>query len=95
MEVLRPKELDTHPGDEIVAWARNQLLIARSILDNPGGGLLFATQTIGQVSAGLVERDPDRWQEAARMLERAEDSAVHRDFDTARGLVDEAIKKLA
>jgi len=55
MEVLRPKELDTHPGEEIVLWARGQLEIAGSILDNPGGGLLFATQTIGQVKAGLHE----------------------------------------
>ena len=54
VEVLRPKELDTHPGDEIVSWAREQVGIARSILDNPGGGLVFATQTIGQVRAGAL-----------------------------------------
>ena len=66
MEVLRPKELDTHPGEEIVPWARGQLEIASSILDNPGGGLLFATQTIGQVKAGLRERDQDRWDERRR-----------------------------
>ena len=42
VDVTKPKPLDTHPGDEIVAWAREQLAIARSILDNPGGGLLFA-----------------------------------------------------
>ena len=68
MEVLRPKELDTHPGDEVVAWARDQLSIARSILDNPGGGLLFATQTIGQVRSGLYERDAARWREVVRRL---------------------------
>ncbi len=95
MEVLRPKELDTHPGDEIIAWARDQLMIARSILDNPGGGLLFATQTIGQVRAGLSERDKERWAEVAGILERAEDAAVRREFATARRLVDEAIKKLS
>jgi hypothetical protein len=94
MEVLRPKELDTHPGDEIIGWARDQLGIAQSILDNPGGGLLFATQTIGQVRAGLVERDQSRWEEVAGMLERAEDAAVRREFATARRLLDEAIKKL-
>jgi hypothetical protein len=94
MEVLRPKELDTHPGDEIIGWARDQLGIAQSILDNPGGGLLFATQTIGQVRAGLVERDQARWEEVAGMLERAEDAAVRREFAAARRLVDEAIKKL-
>ena len=57
VDVTRPKELDTHPGDEIVEWAREQLGIARSIMDNPGGGLLFATQTVGQVKSGLDERD--------------------------------------
>jgi hypothetical protein len=94
MEVLRPKELDTHPGDEIVAWARGQLAIARSILDNPGGGLLFATQTIGQVKAGLHERDPERWEEVVAILDRAEDAAVRREFETARPLLDEAAKEL-
>jgi len=94
MEVLRPKELDTHPGDEIVSWARGQLAIARSILDNPGGGLLFATQTVGQVKAGLNERDPDRWQEVVAILDRAEDAAVRREFEAARGLLDDAGKKL-
>jgi hypothetical protein len=95
MEVLRPKELDTHPGGEIIPWARDQLSIARSILDNPGGGLLFATQTMGQVRSGLSERDPARWEEVAGMLERAEDAAVRREFATSRRLLDEAIKKLS
>src|SRR4029077_11436075 len=44
VDVTTPKPIHTPPGDEIVAWARGQLGIARSILDNPGGGLLFATQ---------------------------------------------------
>jgi hypothetical protein len=95
MEVLKPKELDTHPGDEIITWAREQLSIARSILDNPGGGLLFATQTMGQVRAGLVERDADRWGELAGMLEKAEDAAIRREFATSRRLLDEAIRKLS
>jgi hypothetical protein len=94
MEVLHPKELDTHPGEEIVPWARGQLEIARSILDNPGGGLLFATQTIGQVKAGLHERDPGRWDNVFAILDRAEDAAVRREFGTARALVDEASEKL-
>jgi hypothetical protein len=94
MEVLRPKELDTHPGDEIVTWGRDQLSIARSILDNAGGGLLFATQTIGQVRAGLNERDSARWQEVVRVLGDAEDAAVHREFAIARKLLDEAVQKL-
>ncbi|HYL07764.1 MAG TPA: hypothetical protein VEU76_04400 [Candidatus Udaeobacter sp.] len=95
MEVLHPKEIDTHPGDEIVGWAHAQLNIARSILDNPGGGLLFATQTIGQVRAALHERDPERWRAAAGLLGGAEDAAVRREFETARRLVDEAAAKLA
>ncbi len=94
MEVLRPKELDTHPGDEIVAWGQDQLAIARSILDNPGGGLLFATQTIGQVRSGLHERDVARWGEVVTILDRAEEAAIHREFSTARRLLDEAAAKL-
>lgn len=91
VDVTRPKPLDTHPGDEIVAWAREQLGIARSILDNPGGGLLFATQTIGQVRSGLEERDAARWVEAVRSLARAEDAAIRREFTTARRHIDEAL----
>lgn len=94
MEVLRPKELDTHPGDEIVAWAREQLGIASSILDNPGGGLLFATQTLGQVRSGLHERSPERWRDAVLLLARAEDDAVRREFAAARRHIDEAIEKI-
>jgi hypothetical protein len=94
MEILHPKELDTHPGDEILSWARGQLDIARSILDNPGGGLLFATQTVGQVKAGLRERNPDRWEVVIGILDRAEDAAVRREFETARRLLDEASRML-
>lgn len=90
VDVRGSKPLDTHPGDEIVAWARGQLAIARSILDNPGGGLLFATQTVGQVKAGLGERDPERWAEVVRKLDTAEEAGVHRDFAAARKLIDEA-----
>jgi hypothetical protein len=95
MEVLRPKELETHPGDEIVGWARGQLEIARSILDNPGGGLVFATQAVGQVKAGLQERDRERWEDVVAILDKAEDAAVRREFDTARRLLDEVLGKLA
>jgi hypothetical protein len=95
MEVLHPKPLETHPGDEIVAWARDQLAIARSILDNPGGGLLFATQTIGQVRSGLAERSPNRWDAALLLLAEAEDAAIRREFDAAKHLINEAVAKLA
>jgi len=94
MEVLRPKPLETHPGDEVIPWARRQLELAGEILDNPGGGLLFATQTIGQVRAALQERDVERWQETVISLERAEDLAVHREFDSSRRLLAEALEKL-
>ncbi|HEV2034821.1 MAG TPA: hypothetical protein VGU71_11595 [Candidatus Dormibacteraeota bacterium] len=94
MDVLRPKELETHPGNEIVGWAHGQLGIARSILDNPGGGLLFATQTVGQVKSGLHERDPERWDDLVAILDKVEDAAVRREFDTARRLLDEVLGKL-
>jgi hypothetical protein len=86
--------MDTQPGDSIVPWARRQLEIARQILDNPGGGLLFATQTVGQVKAGLQERDEARWQEVVALLDRVEDAAVRREFETARTFLDEALGKL-
>jgi hypothetical protein len=94
MEVLHPKKLETHPGDSIVSWARGQLEIAREILDNPGGGLLFATQTIGQVSSAFRERDLARWEDMVTRLDRIEDSAVRREFDAARTLLDEVLTKL-
>lgn len=95
MEVLRPKEIETHPGPELIDWARRQLDIAGSIVDNPGGGLLFATQTIGQVKAALHERDAERWEEVVAILDRAEDAAVRREFDTARRLLREVTGKLS
>ena len=94
MDVLRPKELDMHPGDRIIGWARGQLEIARSILDNPGGGLLFATQTVGQVKASLRERDAEHWAELIEVLDHVEDAAVRREFETARVLLDRAMAKL-
>jgi hypothetical protein len=94
MEVLRPKKLETHPGEAVIPWARRQLELAREILDNPGGGLLFASQTIGQVRAALVERDPERWEVVVAILERAEDAAVHRDFEESRRLLSDALDKL-
>ncbi|HXI95999.1 MAG TPA: hypothetical protein VNG04_07720 [Candidatus Acidoferrum sp.] len=94
MEVLRPKKLETHPGDSVVGWARGQLEIARQIVDNPGGGLLFATQTIGQVSSALRERDLARWEDTIALLERVEDAAVRREFDSARALLDQVLAKL-
>jgi hypothetical protein len=95
MEVLRPKKLETHPGELVIPWARRQLELAREILDNPGGGLLFATQTIGQVRAALEEREPERWEEVIATLGQAEDLAVHREFEQSRRRLADALEKLA
>jgi hypothetical protein len=94
VDVRRPKPIDTQPGDEIVGWAREQLGIARAILDNPGGGLLFATQAIGQVKSGLHERDADRWRKLVGLLEEAEDAAIHRRFGQARDRIEAAVAAL-
>ena len=94
MEVLEPKPLSTHPGDEIVSWARQQLEIAAEILDNPGGGLLFATQSVGQVKAGLHERDAHRWEKLCSNLDLVEDAAVRREFDQVRKLLEESLSLL-
>ena len=67
-----------YPAQDLVAWGRSQLEIARSILDNPGGGLLFATQAIGQVKAALQERDEGRFAEVVEKLDRAEDRGIRR-----------------
>jgi hypothetical protein len=79
---------------DLVAWARAQLEIARSILDNPGGGLLFGTQAIGQVKAALQEHDEERFGEIVEALDRAEDRGLRREFAEAWKLLDEAISKL-
>ena len=94
MEVLNPKKLETHPGEQVIPWARRQLELAREILDNPGGGLLFATQTVGQVRAALEEREPERWEEVIATLGQAEDLAVHREFEQSRRLLSDALEKL-
>jgi hypothetical protein len=73
----------------MVPWARGQLNIAADILDNPGGGLVFATQTIGQVKAAFQEREPDRYRRQIQLLDAAEDAAVRRDYRRSRALIDE------
>lgn len=77
-----------------VAWSRGQLAIASDIVDNPGGGLLFATQTLGQVRSTLQEVDEERWSAVVDVLERAEDHAIRREFDQARRLIQEAAAQL-
>jgi hypothetical protein len=94
VDVLGPKGPARHTGAELLPWARQQLLIASQILDNPGGGLLFGTQAIGQVKAALSEADSDRWRELVQLLDEAEDLAVRRRFQTARELLERAGRAL-
>lgn len=84
-----------HNPTDIVAWARGQLEVARSIIDNPGGGLLFATQAIGQVKAALQEHGDQSYGEVVEILDRAEDRALRREFETARKLIAEAVSRLS
>lgn len=92
--MLGPKgPVNRFGGVDMLTWARRQLEVARDILDNPGGGLLFATQTIGQVRAGLTEHD-SRYEQQVVLLERAEAHAVRREFAQARELVGQVLEQL-
>ncbi len=95
MDVLRPKGPVLFGGSGMLEWARSQLLLAGQILDNPGGGLLFATQSMGQVKAALNESEPGRWEAVVHLLGRAEAAAVNREQDRARALLEEARTALA
>lgn len=90
VDVRSPKGPHRPHGEAVVGWARQQLKIASEIVDNPGGGLLFAAQTLGQVRVSLLGEDGERFGAPARALVRAEDAALHRDFDTARAAIAEA-----
>jgi hypothetical protein len=79
---------------DVLAWARDQLEMAHSIVDNPGGGLLFATQAVGQVKAALQEHGEERFGEVVEILDRAEDRILKREFEAARKLIAEAIARL-
>jgi hypothetical protein len=100
VEVLGPKGPHDHSGAELPEWARNQLVIAEQIVDNPGGGLLFATTAVGQVKVALVERaegseeERHRWEPVIELLGRVEDDMVRRRFDSARAGLREAMKAL-
>ena len=80
--------------DRLLPWARHQLQVAADILDNPGGGLLFATQTTGQVKAALQESDEVRYAPVVELLDRAEDHGVRREFERARELIAQAATTL-
>ena len=94
MEVLGPKGPEPYGGADLLTWAHSQLDLAAQIVDNPGGGVLFATQTIGQVGAALAEADADRWQDVVALLAAAEDRAVRRDFAGARERLHTARERL-
>ena len=95
MDVRGPKGPGSEWLEQMVPWARGQLAIARDILDNPGGGLVFATQTIGQVKAAFQEREPDRYRREIELLEQAEEAAVRRDYERGRELISATLDKLA
>src|SRR3984893_15539709 len=61
---------------------------------SPGGGLLFASQTVGQVKAALREPDRSRWREAVELLDEAEDLMVRRQFAAARERLQKAREAL-
>jgi uncharacterized Ntn-hydrolase superfamily protein len=95
VEVLgRKGPVNRFGGADMLSWARHQLGVARDILDNPGGGLLFATQTIGQVKAGLVEQGGGEYERVAALLEEAEELAVRREYEPARARITEALDAL-
>jgi len=94
VDVRGPKGPGLEWAERTLPWARGQLQIAAEILDNPGGGLVFATQTVGQVKAAFQERDLDRFREEIALLEAAEDAAVRRDYERSRGLIRATLDKL-
>lgn len=75
-------------------WAVENLEIALAILDNPGGGLVFGYQALGQVRAHLSEADGERWKPVMASLEEAERQAVWRNFTRSRELVVEALTRV-
>jgi len=75
-------------------WVREQLQIAIDILDNPGGGLVFGYQALGQARAHLAETEPEPWEDAIAELEEAERQALWRNYGKARDLIREALAKL-
>lgn len=91
---------ETHPegessrNGEDISFVREQLRLAAEILDNPGGGLVFGYQALGQARARLGENDPDRYRAVVRLLEEAERQAVWRRFERSRELIREAAARL-
>jgi hypothetical protein len=101
VEVVGPKGPHLYTGEEMVGWAHSQLTIADEIMDNPGGGLIFATTAVGQVKAALTERAAEsekqrhRWEPVVELLGVVEDDLVRRRFDAARTTLHKAMQALA
>jgi hypothetical protein len=94
MDVTGVKGPHVPEREKLGHWAANQLLIAQTILDNPGGGLVFATQAIGQVVAALSETEEERWRPVVERLREAEFAAVRRDFRTCRDRMTDALTEI-
>lgn len=95
MEVLEPKgPVNRFGGTDMLTWARHQLGVAYDIVDNPGGGLAFAIQAIGQVKTGLREQGGDRFAPVVAALEEAEGNAVHRRFEETRQVLSRVLEQL-
>jgi hypothetical protein len=100
VEIVGPKGPHLYKGAEFIRWAFDQLTIADQIMDNPGGGLLFATTSVGQVKAALAERaarseeELHRWEPVTEILDRVEDHMVRRRYDSARARLRDAIEAL-
>jgi hypothetical protein len=77
------------------ASVREQLAIALEILDNPGGGLVFGYQALGQARSRLAELDADRFQAVIQQLDEAERQAIWRNFGRAQEIISEALIGLA
>ncbi|HEV2953994.1 MAG TPA: hypothetical protein VG015_07875 [Candidatus Dormibacteraeota bacterium] len=94
VNVTSPKGPIRVTTQELPSWARTQLGTAASILGNPGGGLLFATQTIGQVRSALADSKLDRFEPALALLAAAEDASIRRDYAQATALIADTIKQI-
>ncbi|MGH7883200.1 MAG: hypothetical protein ACREN8_09915 [Candidatus Dormibacteraceae bacterium] len=89
MEAIKPQVIPQE-------WMRCHIELARSVLDNPGGGLLAATQAIGQVRAALAEqslsRTPSR--QLPELLAQAEEFIVTRQFGPAQELLSQVLQEI-
>ncbi len=94
IDVTSPKGPRRIEGDQLPRWSVPQLEMAAEILSDPGGGLLSAMQSVGQVRAALEEADEERWAAVVGILYEAEAAGIRRQHETARRLIREAIHKL-